>query len=98
MLGFWGTIKVALRLPYAKISAAIMILGPIAAFLVALYVPDQKTSSFLLLIIIFTTSIFIDRFGAYIKAVRLEDMKRNGLLSDDKPQKKKSGKKKKKKK
>lgn len=96
MLGFWGTIKVALRLPYAKISAAIMVLGPVAAFLVAKFVKDQKLSSFLMLIIIFTTSIFIDRFGAYVKAVRMEDMKRNSQNTDNKSQKRNSNKKKKK--
>jgi len=77
MLGFWQTIKIALRLPYAKLSAAIMVLGPIAAFLIPSRIPDRKISTFVLMIIVFTTSIFIERFCAYVKAVRMEDIRRH---------------------
>ncbi len=78
MMGFRETVKVALRLPHAKCSAAVTVLGPIAAFLVAALIPDRRMAGFLMMGIIFVTSIFVERFCTYIKAVRMEDMRRNG--------------------
>lgn len=97
MLGFWQTIKIALRLPYAKLHAAVMILGPIAAFTVPKLIEDKKTSTFLLMVIVFTSTMCIERFCAYVRAVRMEDMKRNGLDTEYKPASKKKNQKKKKK-
>ena len=78
MLGFWQTIKIALRLPYAKISASFMILGPVSAFLIPVVIPDQSVSNFLLLVVVFLSSVAIERFCAYVRAVRTEDLRRNG--------------------
>lgn len=95
MLGFWQTIEIALRLPHAKLHAAVMVLGPIAAFVVPKLIPDQRASTFALMVIVFTSSICIERFCTYVKAVRMEDIKRNSEKTAGKSQKKKSGKKKK---
>ena len=94
MLGFWQTIEIALRLPYAKFHAAVMVLGPIAALVVPKLIPDEKASMFALMVIVFTSSVCIERFCTYVKAVRMEDIKRNSAGGAGKA-KKKSGKKKK---
>ena len=78
MLSFWQTIQVALRLPHAKLSAAMMVIGPVLAFLIPVVIPEKRISNFLLMVIVFVTSIFIERFCAYVKAVRMEDMRRSG--------------------
>lgn len=88
MMNFWQTMKVALRLPYAKISFAMMILGPMAAFGASAFIEDKKTVAFVMMVIVFITSMFAERFCNYVKAVRMEDMKRNGLITDEKPVKK----------
>ena len=96
MMNFWQTMKVALRLPYAKISFAMMILGPMAAFGASAFIEDKKTVAFVMMVIVFITSMFAERFCNYVKAVRMEDMKRNGLITDEKPaEKNRKGKKKK---
>ncbi len=83
MMNFWQTMKVALRLPYAKPSFAMMILGPIAAFSAAALIEDKRVMAFVMMIIVFITSMFAERFCNYVKAVRMEDMKRNGLLDKE---------------
>ncbi len=89
MLNFWQTIEIALRLPYAKLHAAVMVLGPIAAFIVPKFIPNERASMFAMMIIVFTTSICVERFCTYIKAVRMEDMQRNSEKKSGKQQKKK---------
>lgn len=95
MLGFWQTIEIALRLPYAKFHAAVMVLGPIAAFVVPKLIPDDRASMFAMMVIVFTSSVCIERFCTYVKAVRMEDIKRNSENNAGKAQNKKNGKKKK---
>lgn len=85
MMNFWQTMKVALRLPYAKTSLAMMILGPMAAFAASAFIEDKKTVSFVMMVIVFVTTMFAERFCSYVKAVRMEDMKRNGLITDEEP-------------
>lgn len=77
MLGFWGTIKIALRLPHAKLYAAVMVLGSVAAFTAPKLISNQKIAMFAMMLILFISSVCIEQFCAYIRAVRMEDIKRN---------------------
>lgn len=95
MLGFWETIGIALRLPYAKFHAAVMVLGPIAAFIVPKLIPNEDLSMFALMVIVFTSSVCIERFCTYVRAVRMEDIKRNSQNTAGKAKSKKGKKKKK---
>lgn len=97
MLSVGETLKIALRLPYAKFYAAGAVLGPIAAILVAWLVESKTLSTALLMVIVFPTTILVDRFGACIRAVRAEDLKRNGYQSGYKASAREGSKKKKKK-
>lgn len=77
MLGFWQTIKIVLRLPYAKFYATAMILGPASAFAIPKLIANEKVSMFLMMLVVFLSSVCIEQFCAYVRAVRMEDIKRN---------------------
>ena len=92
MKSFSQVFKEALRYKEAKICFILTVVGVIAAFGVAYGIKDRiGLVTVLLMGLTLMVTFAGQRFGAYIKAIREEDLKAHGktVYKADKPKKKK---------
>ncbi len=78
MLSFWEVIKKALSFREAKISAIIMLFGCLAAVVLPKIIKNKSVLDFIIFGVCFVTFIMIERFSAYIKAIRMQDLEEHG--------------------